>query len=157
MCPLHMIPPKEWADHLSHPYSPTLRSALPQPHIRNQLAPLREWVSKETSCLLSLPSATGASIKPCLNFLSGLLSTSIDITKGPWTQVSNSNIHKYNVLGYIKFLSVDIKLPEDFLSWKHFVLFLHMVPICSVVSVQIQSLVFLLKYNNLGKKWTNYV
>ena len=39
----------------------------------------REWASKGRYCLFSLPTAaTGAPIKPCLNFLSGLQSISID-------------------------------------------------------------------------------
>ena len=64
-------PPKPplWPNSGTHPY----------PHGRNQLvAPLQERVSKQTKLWLVLAphSAAGASVKPCLNFLSGPLSIS---------------------------------------------------------------------------------
>ena len=69
-CPLHTPPPKGWANHLSHP-SP--------PHIKGINSPPSSGSEQGNCYLLSLPPiATGAPIKPCLNFLSGLLSISID-------------------------------------------------------------------------------
>ena len=58
------------------PLRPTLDTPLPSPHIRNQLAcPLSpsERASKGNCYLFSLPpTAIGAPVKPCLNFLSGV-------------------------------------------------------------------------------------
>lgn len=74
--PLHMTPPKGWADHLSHPSAQPLDTPLP--HVRKQPTP-PQGASKGTYYLFSLlPSATGNPIKICLNFLPGLLSISID-------------------------------------------------------------------------------
>ena len=67
-------PPKPplWPNSGTHPY----------PHRRNQLVapltPLRERVSKQRSLFLLPPARAGASVKPCLNFLSGPLSVSFD-------------------------------------------------------------------------------
>ena len=83
-CPLYTTLPKRWAsdlNHLSswtpwiHPYPYPYKEAAqpappPRPHTRKQ--------AKETvACSFSL-SATGVPIKPCLNFLSGLLAISIN-------------------------------------------------------------------------------
>ena len=62
--PLHTPPPKGWAIHLSHPsgpgHTPTLTPYKEQAHL-----PLRECGgAREPVCSCSL--------KPCLNFLSGL-------------------------------------------------------------------------------------
>lgn len=74
--PLHMTPPKGWADHLSHPSAQPLDTPLP--HMRKQPSP-PQGESKVSCYLFSLlPSATGTPIKICLNFLPGLLSISID-------------------------------------------------------------------------------
>ena len=71
-CPLHSTPPKGRADSLSHP------SGLTPGHTPTQLTP-PQGASKGTCYLFSLPrAAAGAPIKPCLNFLSGFLSISID-------------------------------------------------------------------------------
>ena len=60
------------------PPAQPLDTPLPSPHIRNQLPP--PWgASNGTCCLFSLLlAAAGAPVKPCLNFLSGLGSISID-------------------------------------------------------------------------------
>ena len=63
-CPLHPAPPKGWAKHLSHP------SGLTPGHIPT-LTPY-----KEPACAPAW--GAGAPVKPCLNFLTGLLSISID-------------------------------------------------------------------------------
>ena len=78
--PLHSVLPKGQADHLSQPcgltsgHTPPLtpyKAPTPPP-------PPAQRVSKGT-CYFFLPplAAAGAPIKPCLNFLSGLLSISI--------------------------------------------------------------------------------
>ena len=78
-CPLHTTPTKGWANHLSHPsrwtpgHTPTLT-----PYNEQATPPSTQEVSKETCYLFLLPpAAAGAPIKPCLNFLYGLLSISI--------------------------------------------------------------------------------
>ena len=60
------------------PLAQPLDTPLPSPHMWNQLTP-HQGARKETCYLFSLPpAAAGAPIKPCPNFLSGLLSISID-------------------------------------------------------------------------------
>ena len=64
---LYTAPPRGWADHLSHPSSPTHQSIHPHRH------PIY-GNSKGTCHWFSLPGATARVLtKPCLNFSSGLL------------------------------------------------------------------------------------
>lgn len=76
--PLHMTLPKCGQNPLAWPLGPL----LPLPHIRNQLSSphaLGNEASKGNGCLLWLPSAIAeAPIKPCLSFLSCLLSIFIN-------------------------------------------------------------------------------
>ena len=77
-CPLHSAPPKGWANHLSHQPDPWTHP-LPSPHIKNQLAHPAQGAGKGTCYFFSIPPVSaGATIKLCLNFLSGLWSISID-------------------------------------------------------------------------------
>ena len=80
-CPLHTPPPKGWADHQSHPSSPTPGHTLTLTLTlyKERARPPPQGAGKQgTCCLFSLPSAAaGAPIKPCLNLLSGLWSVSI--------------------------------------------------------------------------------
>ena len=64
---LHTPQSKGWANHLSHPSSPTPRqTSTLNPHWE-QAPPLPwEQTSKGTCCLFLLPSAAEAPIKPCL-------------------------------------------------------------------------------------------
>ena len=64
----HVVPPRRWADHLSH--SPARPTSPPT------LTPFKH---QGTSFLFLLPPAAAqAPIKPCLNSSCGLLSISID-------------------------------------------------------------------------------
>lgn len=77
-CPLHRAPPKGQAHHLSQPSGVLLGPAPILTPMKNELAPL-QGRSKGTCCLFLLPpTAAEAPIKPCLSFLSGLQSISID-------------------------------------------------------------------------------
>ena len=80
-CPLETTHLKGWADHLSYPSSLTPgHSSILTPY-KEQVVP--SWGVSEQgnlTCWLFSPSsaAVEAPIKPCLNFLSGLWSISID-------------------------------------------------------------------------------
>ena len=80
--PLHTTPPKGWANHLSCPSNST---PAPAPTLTlykeptHRPASLQDRVSQGICYLFSFPpAAAGAPVKPWLNFLSGLLSISID-------------------------------------------------------------------------------
>ena len=78
--PLHTPPPKCWAKHPSHPFSPvsghtlTLTSSKGPAHLPSTM---NRQAREAATCFLPITTA-GAPTKPCLNFLPGLLSTSID-------------------------------------------------------------------------------
>ena len=85
-CPLYTAPPKGWAKHLSHSSGPTPGPAPVLTPCKEPACPHRP-VSKGTCYLFSLPPASaGAPVKPCLNFLPGLLPISIDYGgQEPWS------------------------------------------------------------------------
>ena len=76
-CPLHTLP-KGWADHLSHPSGLTPgHSPVLTPYRKPDCTPFGN--EPGNLFLFSLPpAAVGDPIKPCLNFLSGLLTVSTD-------------------------------------------------------------------------------
>ena len=77
---LHTAPPTGLADHLRHPSSLTQQSA-PTITLFKETAPNPQpWGASKGICyLFSFPwAAARISVKPCLNFSSGLLSISID-------------------------------------------------------------------------------
>ena len=77
-CPLHTTLPNGWADHLSHSAGPTPGPAPTLTPCKEPPRPPRR-MSRGTCYLFSLPpAAAGTPIKPCLYFLSGLLSISLD-------------------------------------------------------------------------------
>ena len=95
-----MIPAHSSTKGVGRPPKPPLCPYPPscpyrKPHLRDQLTHtptptphLPRGASKGTSCLFSLPLATaGAPVKPCLNFSSGLLSISTDLS--PRTQITH--------------------------------------------------------------------
>ena len=69
---------KGWTDHLSHPSAQPLDTALPSLRTKNQLLPTSGSEQGNLLLVLAPPAVAGAPVKPCLNFLSGLLSISID-------------------------------------------------------------------------------
>ena len=79
VCPLHIPPTREWAKHLSQPSGPTPRHT-PTLTLYKERARPPSGSGKLGHRLLVLapPAAAGAPIKPCLNFLSGLWSVSVD-------------------------------------------------------------------------------
>ena len=114
-CPLHTTPPEGWAGHLSHPLARPLDTPLPSPHIRNKLAPPWGASKQKNCCLFSLPpAAAGAAVKPCLNFLSGIWSISIDWGR-PGTLVGNNNTE--NTKGSWWFLAPLLFLNEKVNLW----------------------------------------
>ena len=76
---LHMRPAHTTTKGVGRPPKPRLWTH-PYPHpIEGASSPPPRGASKGTCYLLSLPhTAAGAPVKPCLNFLSGILSISID-------------------------------------------------------------------------------
>ena len=79
-CPLHTTPPKGWAKHLSRPSGLTPGHTPTRIPYKKQACPPPWGESQQGNLLfvLTLPAAGGAPIEPCLNFLSGLWSISID-------------------------------------------------------------------------------
>lgn len=84
-CPLHILPPKRWANH------PPAQPPGPGPTLYPYKELALPWPggARKANCyLFSLPpAAAGAPIKPCLNFLSGLFYQFLLIKKGqePWS------------------------------------------------------------------------
>ena len=76
---LHTAPPREWADHPSYLPAQLMDPPHPPPHpIEGTCSlPLKEQARKPVTCFCS-PAAAWVSLKPCLNFSSGLLSISVD-------------------------------------------------------------------------------
>ena len=77
---LHSTPPKGWAKHLSHPSSLTPgHTPTPTPYKEQAPPPLPRGANKGNCYLfLLLLAGAGAPTKICPNFLTGLLSISID-------------------------------------------------------------------------------
>ena len=76
MHPAHSTP-KVWADSLASPPAQALDPPLPAPQTMKQPALPRPASKGKCYLVLLPPAAAGAPAKPCLNFLSGLLSVSI--------------------------------------------------------------------------------
>ena len=78
-CPLHITPPKGWANHLSCPSGLPLDSSPILIIYKETSLPLSWEISKGNCYLFLLPAtATGTPVKLFLIFLSDLLSISID-------------------------------------------------------------------------------
>ena len=79
-CPLLSTPPKGWADHLSHRSCPTPGHTPTLTPCKELAHPTSgsEWPREPVTYSRSPTAAAGTPVKPCLNFLSGLWSISID-------------------------------------------------------------------------------
>ena len=75
---LHQIPPKEWANHLSHPSGLKSGPTLTLSPYKELAHPILEERALESVTYFHSPTAATVSVKPCLNFLSDLLSISVD-------------------------------------------------------------------------------
>ena len=74
--PLHIAPPRGWADHLLKPFGLTPGCAPSSPHIRNHPLIPHIGSEQESTFFFAPSSAAGVPVKPCLNFLSGFMSIS---------------------------------------------------------------------------------
>ena len=77
---LHTPPTRGWAKHPRHPFGPTSGHTLTlTSHKEPACFPstMNKQAREAATCFLPITTA-GAPTKPCLNFLPGLLSTSID-------------------------------------------------------------------------------
>ena len=89
---------KGWSDHLSYPSSPTPGHTPTLTPYKEPAHHPRQGVSKGNCYLFSLtPAAAGAPVKPCLNFLPGLLSISIDWGR-PRTLVGNTRTGSQDIM-----------------------------------------------------------
>ena len=108
--------PPLWPDSWTHPYPHRVEGT--------SLPPLREPASKGNCYLFSLPpGAAGAPVKPCLNFLSGLWSISVDWGR-PRTLACNTSYFHISSLSIPGYTACSPVILVSALFHEHFYTFL---------------------------------